>query len=56
MDDPDAVAAILASRIAVPVVVGDFTAVLELLAPDVLIATRACESVTAPRRSEGWPP
>jgi xanthine dehydrogenase accessory factor len=40
VDDPDAVAAILASRIAVPVVVGDFTAVLELIAPRVLIDAR----------------
>ncbi len=40
VDDPEAVPAILASNIAVPVVVGDFTAVLRLIAPDVLIDAR----------------
>jgi xanthine dehydrogenase accessory factor len=40
VDDPDAVPAILASKIAVPVVVGDFTGVLGLIAPDVLIDAR----------------
>jgi xanthine dehydrogenase accessory factor len=53
--NPEAVPAILATKVAVPVVVGDFAAVLRLIAPDVLIDARMRKR-DSPEPQRGWPP
>ncbi len=55
VDKPDVVPEIVGRKLAVSLVVGDFTAILGLISPDVLIDARM-RNATAPRCSEGWHP